>query len=160
MKILLICFVALATLLITRKMSAGPVIGEFNVIAKIESKAREWGLEPALVKSIVRVESNFNPRAKNPADPSYGLMQITPMLAQDFKLVKDYKNPTRKEIEKIYDIDNNLYCGCRFLSSLFKKKYTFDEVVQMYNVGERGYNLGRRNIKYLRGVKVAYGKYI
>jgi len=159
MKFLLIGFVLMATLLITRKISAGPVIGEFDVLAKIESKAREWGLEPALVKAIVRVESNFNPRAKNPADPSYGLMQITPMLAQDYGLVKDYKNTTRKEIEKIYDIDNNLYVGCRFLSSLFKKKYSFDEAVQMYNVGERGYNSGRRNTKYLRGVKVAYGKY-
>ena len=158
MKFLILGLCVLATLLITRKMSAGPIIGEFDVLARIESKAQEWGLEPAIAKAIAKIESNLNPWAKNPADPSYGLMQITPMLAQDHGLVKDYQNPTQAEINKIFDINNNLDVACPHLKKLLSK-YSFDEAVQMYNVGERGYHLGRRNSVYLKRMKVAYGKY-
>lgn len=158
MKLLILGFVVLATLLITRNMSTGPVIGEFDILARIESKAQSWGLQPAIAKAIAKVESNLNPWAKNPADPSYGLMQITPMLAQDYGLVKDYKNPTQAEINKLYDINKNLDVGCPHLKKLLSK-YSFNEAVQMYNLGERGYLLGRRNSTYLERVKVAYGKY-
>lgn len=34
------------------------------------------GLDPLLLKAIAQVESNENPDAKNPNDPSYGLMQL------------------------------------------------------------------------------------
>ena len=49
-----------------------------DVQDKIKEYANKWGLEFALVKAFAKVESNFNPNAKNPADRSYGLMQITP----------------------------------------------------------------------------------
>lgn len=34
------------------------------------------GLDPMLLKAIAQVESSENPDAKNPLDPSYGLMQL------------------------------------------------------------------------------------
>lgn len=34
------------------------------------------GLDPMLLKAIAQVESSENPDAKNPNDPSYGLMQL------------------------------------------------------------------------------------
>ena len=33
-------------------------------------------LDPMLLKAIAQVESSENPKAKNPTDPSYGLMQL------------------------------------------------------------------------------------
>jgi len=122
------------------------------------NKADQWGVDRALIKAIARVESNFNPEAKNPADPSYGLMQITPMLAQDYSLVKDYKNPSLLEIEKIYDVENNLDVACWFLAHLTRIR-PFDSAVQMYNVGQTGYMKGVRNYSYLNKVRSYYDKY-
>jgi len=122
------------------------------------SKADQYGVDRALVKAIAKVESNFDPRAKNPADPSYGLMQITPILAQDYKLVKDYRNPSLAEIERLYDLDNNLYVGCSQLAHLTRIR-PFDTAVQMYNVGQTGYMNGVRNYDYLNKVRSYYEKY-
>lgn len=135
-----------------------PKIISSEIEDAIQNKATAYGIEPAIVKAIVKVESNFDPRARNPADPSYGLMQITPALAYDYKLITDYKNLTNYQIELIYDIHNNLDVGCWFLSRLLGK-YSFDQAIQSYNVGERGYYLGRRNPDYLKKVKAAYEYY-
>jgi hypothetical protein len=40
--------------------------------------AREYDVDPLVVKSIVRVESNFKPAARNPTSSAAGLMQMTP----------------------------------------------------------------------------------
>lgn len=130
-----------------------------DILESISKWSRVFGVDPALVKAVIRVESNFNPKAVNPSDPSYGLMQITPMLAQDFGFVKDYKNTTQAEILKIMEIDTNIYIGTRQLSSLLGR-HTFNEAVQMYNVGERGYlELGRRASSYLSSVSGYYNEY-
>jgi len=122
------------------------------------SKADQYGVDRALVKAIAKVESNFDPRAKNPADPSYGLMAITPILAQDYNLVKDYRYPSSFEIERLYDLDNNLYVGCSQLAYLTRIR-PFDSAVQMYNVGQTGYMNGVRNYDYLGKVRSYYEKY-
>lgn len=136
--------------------------GEKGLTPELEwlmaDKADQYGVDRALVKAIARAESNFNPRAKNPEDPSYGLMQITPMLAQDFGLVKDYRNPTSSEIERLYDLENNLYVGCSQLAHLTRIR-TFGVAVQMYNVGQAGYMNGARNYDYLNKVRSHYEKY-
>ena len=136
--------------------------GEKGLTPELErlmvSKADQYGVDRALVKAIAKKESNFNPRAKNPADPSYGLMQITPILAQDYGLVKDYRNPSSFEIERLYDLDNNLYVGCSQLAHLTRIR-PFDVAVQMYNVGQAGYMNGARNYDYLGKVRSYYEKY-
>ncbi|MBA7659361.1 hypothetical protein ES703_67338 [subsurface metagenome] len=137
--------------------SVPKIISREEIDERIAYHASLCGLEPALVKAIAKVESNFNPRAKNPADPSYGLMQITPILAQDYGLVKDYRDVSALEIEKIYDINNNLSVGCQFLKKL--SKYPFEQMIQSYNVGEWGFKIGRRNPDYLNKVRIAYGKF-
>ena len=124
----------------------------------IVSKAKEWKLSPALVKAHARVESNFNPMAKNPSDPSYGLMQITPALAYDYGLIVHYKSLNQYEIDRIMDVKNNLNVACWFIRNL-RVKYSFDEAVQMYNVGEAGYNKGIRNLTYLEKIKRWYDEY-
>jgi len=121
-------------------------------------KSRQWGVESALIRAIIKVESNFNPRARNPADPSYGLMQITPGLAADFGLIPDSLHPSNADIEKIYIESNNLDVGCWFLARLLNK-YEFNEAIQMFNVGESGYLKGTRNKGYLDRVRKYHGKY-
>jgi soluble lytic murein transglycosylase-like protein len=38
--------------------------------------AKEYGLDPYLLRAIAMVESSLNPLAENPKDPSVGLMQV------------------------------------------------------------------------------------
>jgi len=161
MRLLFIIPVVLASLLFlsTKIGSAGIVKPQaIDVQERIAYHANKWNLEVRLVKAIAKVESNFNLSAKNPSDPSYGLMQITPMLAQDYGLIRDYEYPTDLEIEWMMEVNNNLSVGCWYLNKL--SKYPFDQMVQSYNVGEYGYNvLGRRNFNYLERVRGYYEKY-
>ena len=125
----------------------------------IQTKSTEYELDPALIKAIIKVESNFNPRAKNPADPSYGLMQITPGLAFDYGLItSNSKNVSSYNENLMLDVNSNLNVGCRFMKKLLKK-YPLDQAIQSYNVGERGYFIGKRNPEYLLKVKKEYEHY-
>jgi len=121
-------------------------------------KANQYGVDPPLIKAIARVESNFNIRAKNPADPSYGLMQITPALAYDYGLISDWRDPSFYEIERIYDVNNNLDVACRHIAHLMNIR-NFDVAIQMYNVGQAGYRNGVRNYDYLNKVRSHYETY-
>lgn len=115
-------------------------------------KSNRYRTDPALTKAIAKVESNFNPAAKNPHDPSYGLMQITPALAFDYGLISDWQNPTAKDIKAMMDPENNLDVACQHLSYLTRTQ-KFDVAVQMYNVGQAGYMKGKRNFDYLNKVR-------
>jgi len=121
-------------------------------------KSSRYHVDLGLTKAIAKVESNFNPKAKNPLDPSYGLMQITPPLAYDFGLISDWQNPTAADIRAMMDVNNNLDVACQQLAYLTRIQ-RFDVAVQMYNVGIAGYMKGRRNYDYLNKVKKYYDIY-
>ena len=123
----------------------------------IKEAAFKYSVDWKLVKAVAMTESSLNPNASNPKDPSYGLMGIMPILAEDFGIVRDYHNPTDAEIAMIRDPQTNLNIGAWHLHYL-TGKYPFDAAVQMYNVGERGYNEGRRNSDYLAKVKSHLGE--
>jgi soluble lytic murein transglycosylase-like protein len=124
----------------------------------INENAARYGVPGALIKAVIRHESNFDPDAVNPSDPSYGLMQVMPILAEDFGLVKDWRNVTEAEIAMIKIPSKNVQIGSWFLGKLFKK-YPLDTAIQMYNVGEAGFNSGHRNAAYLAKVKGYYNAY-
>ena len=121
-------------------------------------KASYWDLDLALVKAVARIESNFNPAARNPLDPSFGIMQITPALAYDYGLISNWRDPSPAEIDRMLDVENNLDVGCWYLNHLINT-WTFDKAVQMYNVGISGYYNGVRNYEYLDKVRGYYEKY-
>ena len=71
-------------------------------------------LDPDWVKAIICMESQGNPEAENPHDPSYGLMQLTPIAVQDIG-----EDPEEDLWKK--DPDVNIEYGCRYLSLLFTR---------------------------------------
>jgi len=156
-KVILLVVFGIASLLAVRQVRAKVnLTPELNAL--IISKAKEWKLNPALIKAHARVESGFDVNAKNPADPSYGLMQITPMLASDYGLIVNWRSPSKSEIERIYNVKNNLNVACWFIRNL-RIKHTMEEAIQMYNVGEAGYRKGVRNLTYLKTVRKYYEQY-
>lgn len=144
----------------SKPVPAGRPAGYESIDEVVAENASRYGVEAALIKAVIRTESNFNPNAENPSDPSYGLMQITPGLAEDYGVVKDHHNPTEAELASMKTISVNVRIGTWFLSRLLKK-YPFDTAVQMYNVGESGYNNeGHRAAGYLAKVKGYYNEYL
>jgi soluble lytic murein transglycosylase-like protein len=138
-------------------MFQGKLFGSSKITSLKKTIVSEYDLNGNLVEAIIKVESSGNPEAVNPDGPSYGLMQITPALAQDYGLIKDYRMVNPNDIVNMMNPENNLRVGCWFLSRLLKK-YSRDVAIQMYNVGETGYNNGARAGYYLSKVLSYYNK--
>jgi soluble lytic murein transglycosylase-like protein len=125
----------------------------------IEYNSKQFSVPIPLIKAVIENESSWQVYARNPDDPSYGLMGIMPIVAQEYGIVKDWKNVTQAEIDSIYVPQNNIGCGCKLLGKLLAK-YPMDQAVQMYNVGEHNYNVhGARNSAYKDKVINSYHKY-
>ena len=88
----------------------------------IENLATVHGVDPYLVKALVKVESNYRPRARSPKG-AMGLMQIMPATARRYSV----SNP--------FDPKSNLEAGIKHLKSLLSR---FDVSVALaaYNAGE------------------------
>jgi soluble lytic murein transglycosylase-like protein len=71
-------------------------------------------LSPEEILAIIWSESSGNPDAENPADPSWGLMQVTLPIAKHFTGVSDK--------QKLLDPETNIRAGSFFLAYL-KQRY-------------------------------------
>lgn len=129
-----------------------------SIDALISAAAHKYSVNAALIKAVAMTESSLNPNATNPKDPSYGLMGIMPILAEDFGIVRDWHNVTAAELAMIKNPETNLNIGAWFLSKLLGK-YSFDQAIQSYNVGEQGYKDGSRNSGYLANVTRYYNEF-
>lgn len=163
MLILGVGFVLAAVLLMAKKAEGAtstmkplepiPVREVETIDGLISYVAAKYKVSASLVKAVAMTESSLNPNATNPSDPSYGLMAIQPILAEDFGTVKEWQHPTEAELSMLMDPLTNLSIGAWQLHRL-TSKYPLDTAIQMYNVGETGYNVkGYRNSKYLATVK-------
>ena len=140
-----IVFIALIGFLVlgVKAMYGSPNEHSFDEL--ISQAAMRYGVDENLVRAIIKQESNYDPNAENPFDPSYGLMQITAGAATDYGL-------TDLSPEKLKDPQTNLLCGTWYLAH-FLDRYDLDASIQMYNEGEGNYLQGKRVPDYLAKVK-------
>lgn len=97
----------------------------------VEEAAAKERLEPALIRAMIRVESNFNHKAVSRVG-ARGLMQLMPPTADDlgFRQALDHRNPRA-----------NILAGARYLRSminLFQGDLT--RAIAAYNAGPGAVN--------------------
>jgi soluble lytic murein transglycosylase-like protein len=123
-----------------------------RIHALIDSIASNHGVDPALVKAIVKTESNFDRWAVS-SKGALGLMQLIPDTGARFG-VQDFFDPSQ-----------NIEGGVRYMKFLLEKfKGNIDLSLAAYNAGENLVErLGRipsipETRDYVRKVRLNYGK--
>ena len=131
--------------------------------ALIETHARANGLDPALVKAVIAVESSFDPVALSTRG-AIGLMQIIPETGVRYGLVPDGR---RSVVEKLRDPAINVRIGTRYLRDLLAR---FGSDVSLalaaYNAGEGSVAARANSVppfaetrEYVRLVRQVYALY-
>lgn len=104
--------------------SSNVPIGDVPYADIINAKCSKYGVDPSLVKSIIKAESNFNPRAVSNKG-ARGLMQLMPSTGADMG-VRDF-----------YDPEQNIDGGVRYFRFLLDNFSGDVELsVAAYNCGQ------------------------
>jgi soluble lytic murein transglycosylase-like protein len=117
----------------------------------ILAAAREHHLDPALISAVIRVESNFSPRAVSPKG-ACGLMQLMPSTARKLGVTRPF------------DPGQNIRGGAAYLSMLAERfgETEVELILAAYNAGERavesfgGIPPYRETREYVRKVAAAW----
>jgi soluble lytic murein transglycosylase-like protein len=89
----------------------------------ISALSEAHGVDPLLVRALIQVESNYQPRARS-SKGAMGLMQIMPATAREYRV----RNP--------YDPKTNIEVGIKRLKDLLDKWGAVDLALAAYNAGE------------------------
>jgi hypothetical protein len=93
----------------------------------INNKCQKYGVDPSLVKAIIKAESNFNPNAVSPKG-ARGLMQLMPETANDMQVCD------------IFDPEQNIDGGVRYL------KFLLDNFAGDVELSVAAYNCGQGRV--------------
>ncbi len=107
--------------------------GDFDLEDLVGRKARQYGVDEALVRSVVRMESGGNPRAVSKAG-ARGLMQLMPGTAEMLG------------VEDSFDPEQNVDGGVRYLRDMLER-YSGDETRAL-----AAYHSGPGNVDRYGGV--------
>jgi hypothetical protein len=116
-----------------RSVPEAPVAPDRVYDAIIAEASAEYGVDPELVRAVIRAESQFDPRAESGAG-ARGLMQLMPILSKELG-VQDPFNPRE-----------NIFGGVKYLSKLLDRHHG-DVTLALAS-----YNAGPRNVDRYKGV--------
>lgn len=103
------------------KQIVAPVNCQFDAI--IVRASRKYNIDPVLIKSMIKAESDFNPRIVSRAGAK-GLMQLMPATARQMG------------VKNIFDPEENIMAGTRFLNyMLIEFNYDIKKALAAYNAG-------------------------
>ncbi len=118
-----------------RASSAGGSFGTGNrgIFWYINHYAKLYGVDPLLVRAVIEVESNFDPKAVS-HNGAKGLMQINPITARHLGL------------NDVFDIGDNIEGGVRYL------RYLLERYGWNLHMALASYNAGPANIRRYNGI--------
>ncbi|TGK86371.1 lytic transglycosylase domain-containing protein [Leptospira montravelensis] len=93
-----------------------------DILGTIESIAKSQGMDPNLVKAMVKAESGFKPKAVSPKG-AMGLMQLMPETAESLG------------VNDPFDPEENIGGGVKFLKGLMKEFKDPEKAIAAYNAG-------------------------
>jgi len=101
-----------------------PMISERELEPVISRYSRQHQLHPALIRAVIKAESDFDPRAVSRAGAA-GLMQLMPQTA------------VRMDVRDVYDPDDNISGGTKYLRQLLDRfRGNLPLALAAYNAGE------------------------
>lgn len=131
------------------KLSSSPALEEI-----IGKASRQYGVDVALIKAVIKTESNFNPKAVSHAG-AQGLMQLMPGTARGLGVTDSF------------DPGQNIMAGTRFLKDMLKRYHgNLDSALAAYNWGPGNVDrkgtasLPQETREYLVRVKSYYNQYV
>ena len=93
----------------------------------IDDIAVRSGVDPNIVKAIIKEESGGNPNAMGDGGESIGLMQIQP---------KHHKKRMEElGVVSLFDPQENVIVGCNILAELYDKYGNYEDALSVYNSG-------------------------
>jgi|SRR5215470_9838412 len=110
-----------------------PLFTAQNLNDAVNAASDKTMVDPALISSVIRAESGFNPRAVSPKG-AQGLMQLMPQTA------------TNLGVPNAFDPKSNVDGGTRYLRWLLER-YNYDLVKAL-----AAYNAGPQRVEQYRGV--------
>lgn len=100
-------------------------------VAEVERYSREFSVDPALVYSVIKVESDFNPDAKSDVG-AIGLMQI---IEDSFDWVAMKLDRGDLEFSDMYTPEYSIMFGCYMLSYLYERYGSIELTAAAYHSG-------------------------
>lgn len=101
-----------------------PLISEQDLEPMISRFSRQHQLHPALIRAVIKAESDFDPLAVSRAG-AIGLMQLMPQTA------------VRMDVRDLYDPEDNIGGGTRYLRQLLDRfRGDLPLALAAYNAGE------------------------
>jgi soluble lytic murein transglycosylase len=98
---------------------------------RIVTESRANGVDPVLVASLIRQESNFFPRALSPAG-ARGLMQVMPAVGRQLASQKGF---TGYSPDSLYEPGYNLALGTLHLRHMLSQYSSLERALAAYNAG-------------------------
>ncbi len=102
---------------------AGSLLADTPYGEIIAAMSEAHGVDPLLVRALIQVESNYQPRARS-RKGAMGLMQLMPSTAR----VYNVRNP--------FDPKTNIEAGIKHLKSLLERFNGVEIALAAYNAGE------------------------
>ncbi|WP_425504146.1 lytic transglycosylase domain-containing protein [Roseibium litorale] len=116
-----------------------------NYAELIRAAAKKHGVPLEIAQAVVRIESNFNPRARG-SHGEVGLMQIKPATARGL----GYRGSTKA----LYDPKTNLEWGMRYLAGAHQRASgDVCGTILRYNAGHFAKRMNARSRSYCSQVK-------
>ena len=131
MKKIVIITIIIVSVMLLLKLQILPKIYPQKYSEYVEKYAKECGIDPLLIYSIIKAESNFKDDAKSNSN-AIGLMQVMLSTAQEMGESLEIEQITE---EKLYNPEINIKIGVKYFKSLLEKYNNYNLAIIAYNAG-------------------------